>query len=363
MKNVKNGQPPFIMTPEILRMTEAADAAIESVRPPDSRKDRVREVWASLAIAGSPLHEDQLAAILDGQITGASSRELREARNTDAIFENMGRWIPARESHLLEAHDLLMDGLMEDAGRYRNCQMRLTAGTRILHEAPPPDRVPELMETLFGWLRETDMHPLVTGALFHCEFEFIHPFADGNGRIGRLWQRAIWKSPFARFPLENMFYARQAEYFRALKMSTRTTDCAPYVEFVLSALLETLRGYGAPGFSRTPAPAPTIVRPPVASQPAAQEPVVEYPPQPAVSVPEPAEAAEIPPPIQRLLSIFSGEMSGQELQEAIGLRDRKSFRERYIVPALQAGFIEMTVPDKPNSRLQKYRKTDKAPHN
>jgi hypothetical protein len=170
-------------------------------------------------------------------------------------------------------------------------------------------------------LSVTDVHPLIASAVFHYEFEFIHPFADGNGRMGRLWQSLIltrWNPLFADIPVESLVFEHQAEYYRALQESTRQTDSAPFIAFMLRMILD------------------------------------------AVTTSAPQVTPQVTPQVGELLMVIRGEMSRERLQSSLGLLDRKSFRERYLKPALADGLIEMTIPDKPKSRLQKYRLTDKG---
>jgi Fic family protein len=194
------------------------------------------------------------------------------------------------------------------------------AGQQVIHMAPPADRVPHLMTDLFGWLSGTDAHPLIASSVFHYEFEFIHPFADGNGRMGRLWQSLIlarWNPLFAGVPVESLIFEHQAEYYQAIQESTQQTDAAPFIAFMLRML------------------------------------------HAAVATSAPEVALEVTPEV-RLLSVLVGEMTRHQLKEALGLRDDEHFRKAYLLPALEAGLIEMTIPDKPRSSRQKYRLTDRG---
>jgi len=213
-----------------------------------------------------------------------------------------------------------MSGLIDEAGLYRHGGVGVMAGQQVIHMAPPADRVPQLMADLFGWLATTDAHPLIVSSVFHYEFEFTHPFADGNGRMGRLWQSLIlarWNPLFADIPVESLIFEHQAEYYQAIQESTRQTDSAPFIAFMLRMILDT------------------------------------------VTTSTPEVAPEVTPEV-RLLSVLNGEMTRQQLKEALGLKDDEHFRKAYLLPALDAGLIEMTIPDKPRSSKQKYRLTAKG---
>lgn len=321
-------EPPCTLTPTIVtwvaRIAEAVGQL--SVRLADARDlrlrriNRVRTIHGSLAIEGNTLSEAQITAILNGKRIIAPPREIQEVRNALDAYDHFAKWQPAREADLLAAHRTLMAGLIDDAGAWRRGGVGVMAGGKVIHMAPPANRVPTLMRQLLRWLAASDSHPLIASAIFHYEFEFIHPFSDGNGRMGRLWQTLIlarWSPLFGDIPVESLVYEHQADYYRAIQDSTRQSDAAPFVEFMLGMILDAVKA--------TPQVAPQLT-----------------------------------PQVGRLLAAIQGEMSRDALQSALGLRDRKSFRERYLGPALQDGLIEMSIPDKPNSRLQQYRLTDKG---
>lgn len=164
-------------------------------------------------------------------------------KNALAAYDRFDTWKPSVEKDLLEAHRILMSGLIDEAGLYRHGGVRIMAGQQVIHMAPPADRVPHLMVDLFGWLAATDVHPLIASSVFHYEFEFIHPFADGNGRMGRLWQSLIlahWNPLFANIPVESLIFEHQAEYYQALQESTQKTDSAPFIAFMLRMILDTV---------------------------------------------------------------------------------------------------------------------------
>ncbi|MDX9767049.1 MAG: Fic family protein [Ectothiorhodospiraceae bacterium] len=322
-------QPPYTITPEILNRLAAISEAIgrltvltDQARALRLRRiNRIRTIHGSLAIEGNTLSEAQITAILEGRRVIAPPREVQEVKNALAAYDRFDTWRPGVEKDLLETHRILMSGLIDEAGIYRRGGVGVMAGSQVIHMAPPAARVPRLMADLFGWLTNTDAHPLIASSVFHYEFEFIHPFADGNGRMGRLWQSLIlarWNPLFADIPAESLIFEHQAEYYQALQESTRQTDSAPFIAFMLRMILD------------------------------------------AVTTATPQVSPQVTPQVGGLLAAIRGEMGREALQSALGLSDRKSFRERYLRPALDDGLIEMTIPDKPSSRSQKYRLTDKG---
>ena len=169
------------------------------------RENRIRSIQASLAIENNTLSVDQVTAILDGKRVLGLPREIQEVRNAYDAYESLEKWQPDSINDLLQAHALLMGKLADDAGRFRSSGVGIYRGERLVHMAPTADRVEHLVSDLFQWLRETDLHPLIAAAVTHYELEFIHPFSDGNGRIGRLWQTLIlarWKPSLAYLPIE-----------------------------------------------------------------------------------------------------------------------------------------------------------------
>jgi Fic family protein len=244
-------QPPYTITPEILNRVAAISEAIgrltvlaDQARVLRLRRvNRIRTIHGSLAIEGNTLSEAQITAILEGKRVIAPPREVQEVKNALAAYDRFDTWKPEAEKDLLEAHRILMSGLIDEAGLYRHGGVGVMAGSQVIHMAPPADRVPHLMADLFGWLAATDAHPLIASSVFHYEFEFIHPFAGGNGRIGRLWQSLIlarWNRLFADISVESLIFEHQAEYYQAIQESTQKTDSAPFIAFMLRMILDTV---------------------------------------------------------------------------------------------------------------------------
>jgi Fic family protein len=244
--------PPFQLTHAMLgRVAEIAErvgawnAANPSALLPRLRRDnRIRSIQASLAIEQNTLSVDQVTAVLDGKPVLGTPREIQEVLNAFAAYEAMAGWLPSRLDDLLAAHERLMRGLVEDAGRLRTGGVGIYQGQQVVHMAPPAARVPTLMQGLLDWLASTDAHPLIASCALHYELEFIHPFSDGNGRIGRLWQTLIlsrWQPVLAYLPVETVIKARQADYYRLLGESDQAGDCTGFITFLLDALLDALR--------------------------------------------------------------------------------------------------------------------------
>ena len=242
-------QPPFTLTSEIVSLV--ADIAEQVGRlsaQPDSgldlrlrRINRIRTVTGSLAIEGNTLSEAQITAILDGKTVLAPPKELQEARNALTVYERLGEWNAHDEADLLAAHRQLMLGLLDHPGVYRSGGVGVMGDGKVLHMAPQANRVPKLMGQLFHWLGNTREHPLIASSVFHYELEFIHPFADGNGRMGRLWQTLLlsrWQPAFAWLPVESLVHRQQQAYYQALNASTKASDSAPFIRFMLSCILD-----------------------------------------------------------------------------------------------------------------------------
>ncbi|MBL9145982.1 MAG: Fic family protein [Verrucomicrobiaceae bacterium] len=321
-------EPPFAVTPRVLDLVVRISEEIgrrglsqeRALTPALRRGNRLRSIQASLAIENNSLSLEQVTAVVAGKRVLGPPQEIQEVRNAFAAYEAMEGWQPGQEKHLLAAHRLMMQGLTNDAGRWRRGAVGIAQGAQVVHMAPPAGRVPGLMKDLLGWLKRTDVHPLVAGCVFHYELEFIHPFSDGNGRMGRLWQTLIlsrWKPLLAWLPVESVIRDRQVDYYAALAAADKAGASTVFIEFLLAALLEAL--LGVPGTDQ--------VTDPVSDQ------------------------------VKALLKVLGNRtLSGMECMKKLGLAHRPTFRQNYLQPALRAGLVERTLPDKPNSRLQKYRR-------
>ncbi|MGJ0514250.1 MAG: Fic family protein [Methylomicrobium sp.] len=335
-------QPPFQITPIILALVAEISEQLgrwsanlgegdESLSPQLRRGNRIRTIQASLAIEHNSLTVEQVMAVLEGKRVLGLPREIQEVRNAFVAYEQLPHWQPYNSQHLLAAHGLLMQGLVDDAGRWRNSGVGIYRDQQLLHMAPPPSQVQRLMADLLAWLKQSTVHPLVASCVFHYEFEFIHPFSDGNGRMGRLWQTLIlskWKPALAYLPVETVIRNQQSEYYAALSAADKASDATGFVEFMLQALLAAMRE------------------------------VVLATPHPDSSAPSRHQVGTKLKLTSDQLFVFEhmeGEMSLVDLMALLNRKDRTKFRQQVLAPLIDLGLVEATVPDRPTSSRQKYR--------
>jgi len=244
--------PPFTITPTILDLVGEIGEAVgklELLAPtamtPKLRKaNRIKTITGTLAIEGNTLGIEKVTAIVEGKRVMGSVREIAEVNGAIKVYDNLDTFDYKKLDDLLAAHRMLMGEILTDAGIFRSSDVGVGGDGGVVHVAPPYDRVPQLMRDLFEWLGTTDMHPLIKSSVFHYEFEFIHPFIDGNGRIGRLWQSLIlydWKPIFSAIPIESVIKESQRGYYDALEAAGSMGESTPFIEFMLQAILHSCR--------------------------------------------------------------------------------------------------------------------------
>lgn len=244
--------PPFTISTNAINLIAEISAQIEryAIRLEQSdglrlrKANRVRTIHSSLAIEGNMLSENEVKDIIDGKTVMAPLRQIQEVKNAIKTYELYEKLNPLDVNDLLKAHGTMMMALTDDAGKFRRGGVGVFSEERLVHMAPPADRVPFLIDDLFEWLKQAKDHLLIRSCVFHYEFEFIHPFSDGNGRMGRLWQSLILgrlHPLFEYLPVENMVYANQEAYYNAIQHSTATADSGPFIEFMLQEILNTLK--------------------------------------------------------------------------------------------------------------------------
>lgn len=243
--------PPFIITSKIIDYVSYISEKIGEINSLENsslqiklrKENRIKTIYSSLAIENNSLTIEQITAIIEGKRVLGSPNEIQEVKNAIQAYELLLTLDPYDEKDLLKAHALMMQDLVSQSGEYRKEGVGIFDGNQVVHLAPPADIVPALMRDLFSWLKISDVHPLIKSCVFHYEFEFIHPFQDGNGRMGRLWQTAIlkeWKDVFAWIPVESLIRENQADYYKVLNSSDNVADLTLFIEFMLSLLLKTI---------------------------------------------------------------------------------------------------------------------------
>lgn len=241
--------PPFKITSKIIDLISKISEKIGEINSLESsarhvelrRESRIKTIHSSLAIENNSLSLEQITAIINGKRVLGAPNEIQEVKNAVQAYDLLLSLDSTKEKDLLRAHALMMKDLVRNNGRYRSGGVGIFNGQNVVHVAPPASRVPAQMKDLFRWVKRADVHPLVKSCVFHYEFEFIHPFQDGNGRLGRLWQSAIlkdWKKVFAWIPVESLIKENQAKYYRVLRACDATADSTAFVEFLLLLILK-----------------------------------------------------------------------------------------------------------------------------
>lgn len=244
--------PPFTISAEAINHIAEISTLLErhNIAPEEEhglklrKANRIKTIHSSLAIEGNTLSEGEVRDIINGKQVVAPIRQIQEVKNAIRVYDIYSQLDPFAEKDLLKAHSIMMEALTNDAGRYRSGGVGVFGESGLVHMAPPPQRVPELMGNLFAWLKKAKDHLLIRSCVFHYEFEFIHPFSDGNGRTGRLWQSLILgrlNPLFEHLPVENMVYANQQEYYNAIAASTAEGQSGPFIDFMLNEILKTLQ--------------------------------------------------------------------------------------------------------------------------
>lgn len=322
--------PPYTITDKTVNLISSITEIITKIsindhmshNPRLRRDNRIRTIHASLAIENNSLSLDQVTDIINGKRILGAPDEICEVKNAFEAYNKLLEMNPYSIKDMLLAHKVLMNELTKEAGTFRSGGVGVFAGELLVHMAPPANQVPHLIKDLVDWAKKEDVHPLIKSCVFHYEFEFIHPFADGNGRMGRMWQTLLlykWKSLFGWLPIETLIRERQEEYYKVLGECDHCADSGKFVEFLLTAVYDAL------------------------CEIADTEQVT----------------AQVTEQVKKLLEAMDDkEYSTRELMELLGLKHRPSFRDNYLLSALELGYIEMTIPDKPNSSKQKYKKVE-----
>lgn len=323
-------QPPFTTTNSMVSLVSDISEKIGRLdryksldaKPHLRRNNRIRSIHSSLAIEANSLSIDAVRGVIDGKTVIGPEKEIQEVRNAYKAYDELGRFDPFSIDELERLHGIMTYLTVDESGQFRRGEEGVFDGDRCIFMAPPAMRVPNLMEDLFSWMKEArkDVHMLILSSVFHYEFVFIHPFADGNGRMARLWQTSLlceWNSVFQYLPIESRIHAFQSEYYEAISKCHSEGNSNSFVVFMLEKISETLDLYLQQ-----------------ASSSDAQ--VSEY--------------------IRRLLDAMEYDVpyTAKRIMELLNLKSKETLRKHYINPALETGLIVMSMPDKPTSRNQMY---------
>jgi Fic family protein len=244
-------KPPYSITGKILKLVASISEkigevnSIHLIKPPIElrKKNRIKTIHSSLEIEGNTLTIEQITAIVENKRVIGPQKDIQEVKNALAVYDYLDELNPYDFDSFCKAHEILMEGLVDSAGRLRSKSVGIVKGAEVAHIAPPSEMLKPLMNDLFDYLRNDDDLVLIKSCVFHYEMEFIHPFIDGNGRMGRLWQTLILKESYPVFeflPMEALIKERQEEYYRALGKSDSTGESTVFIEFMLEIMLDSL---------------------------------------------------------------------------------------------------------------------------
>jgi len=245
-------KPPYTITGKILKLVASISERIGEVnsahlhKPPAElrKKNRIKTIQSSLEIEGNTLTVEQITAIIENKRVSGPGKDIIEVQNALVVYENLDKFDPNSFDSFCEAHGLLMKGLIDSAGRLRGKSVGIVRGSEITHVAPKSDLLKPLLNDLFSYLKNDDEISLIKSCVFHYEMEFIHPFIDGNGRMGRLWQTLILKKSYPVFeylPVESIIKERQLKYYESLATSDNSGESTIFIEFMLDVILESLK--------------------------------------------------------------------------------------------------------------------------
>ena len=258
-------KPPYEITSKILQIVTQISEKIGEINanlldkpsPTLRKQNRIKTIHNSLKIEGNTLTEKQITAILENKRVIGPEKDIKEVINTIEVYNNIENFKYHNEKDFLKAHKTIMNGLIENPGKYRKQGVGIVKGTKVEHIAPPHGNVPYLMKDLFKYLKDKNELSLIKSCVFHYEMEFIHPFLDGNGRMGRLWQTLILKAEYPVFefiPLETLISKSQKEYYEALSESDNKGKSTIFIEYMLGIInnsLEHILKFGSRKLNQT----------------------------------------------------------------------------------------------------------------
>ncbi|MGN8848320.1 Fic family protein [Bariatricus sp. HCP28S3_C2] len=325
-----NYKPPFTITNEILSYVSSISekigciTAINSLeaKPHLRKNNRIKSIHASLKIEANSLSLGQVRDVINGKNVLGEQKEIQEIKNAYIAYDKISEINPYSIKDLKKFHGIMTKYVVEESGKFRRGEEGVFSGDQCIFMAPPAQFVPELMEDLFRWMQESkySVHPLILSSVFHYEFVFIHPFSDGNGRMARLWHTAIltkWKPIFEYIPIESQIEKFQEEYYDAIAKCHVNGESTIFIEFILSQIDKVLDD---------------------------------------ISKQVSEDNEQLSEHIKKMLDVMEYDIpyTSKSLMEKLELKSKEGFRRNYLRPAIEMNLIHMTIPDKPNSRNQRY---------
>lgn len=323
-------QPPFHITNSMLMYVSSISEKVGEInilqnmeaKPHLRKNNRIKSVHASLKIEANSLSLGQVRDVIEGHLVLGEQKEIQEVKNAYAAYEELEKVDPYSLEDLKRLHGIMTRYTVEESGSFRKGEEGVFNGDQCIFMAPPARMVPGLMTDLFDWMEreQKTVHPLILSSVFHYEFVFIHPFADGNGRMARLWHTAIlskWKPVFAYIPIESQIEKFQDDYYKAIADCHKAGNSDAFIEFMLKQIDDILEE--------------------ISGQPAEEgEPLTEY--------------------VKKMLAVmeFGVPYTSRAIMDKLGLKSKETFRKNYLGPAMALKMVEMTIPDKPRSRNQRY---------
>ena len=322
--------PPYTISDKMLEQVASISEKVGRItsrkelesKPHLRRNNRIRSIHSSLKIEASSLSLDEVRDVINGHLIIGDQKEVQEVKNAYAAYEKISEIDPSSISDLKRIHGIMTHLTVKDSGKFRKGDEGVFSGGKCIFVAPPPHMVNGLMKSLLSGVKKSEgkVHPLIMAAVFHYEFVFIHPFSDGNGRMARLWHTVLlyrWRNIFEYIPLESQIEKYQQEYYDAISKCHAKGNSDTFIMFMLKTISNVLD---------------------------------EVISQSSISAFSGSEY------VKKLLECMEYDIpyTASALMNMLGMKSRDSFRKNYLTPALDAGLIEMTIPDKPSSRNQRY---------
>ena len=327
---MSNYVPPYTISNRMLELVADISEKVGRIsshkelesKPHLRRNNRIRSIHSSLKIEANSLSLSEVREVINGQMVLGDQKEIQEVKNAYEAYKKIPEIDPSSISELKKIHGIMTYRTVNESGVFRKGEEGVFSGDQCIFVAPPPHMVEELINDLLSWVKEYEgvVHPLIMAAVFHYEFVFIHPFADGNGRMARLWHTVIlyrWRNIFEYIPLESQIERFQTEYYDAIAKCHVNGNSDVFIEFMLDMINQILD---------------------------------------KVLIQMKRADADISEYVKRMLHVmeFDVPYTSNAIMEALGLKSKETLRKNYINPALELGLIRMTIPDKPNSKNQRY---------